>query len=120
VKSSFTISKILIDKTALQDLILGDKGNNIGHAHTGLHKTIRNLFKEDPHNETIFDIEWLETRMKKYMHFLNDCVSVSVVLAEECQLKPRAHKPKREWREEDEEPAVSLPSYEIKVVLNSG
>jgi hypothetical protein len=40
VKSSFTMLNILIDKTAVQDLILGDKGHNIGEAHAGLHTSI--------------------------------------------------------------------------------
>jgi len=35
VKSSFTMSNILIDRKAIMDLILGDKGRNIGKAHTG-------------------------------------------------------------------------------------
>jgi hypothetical protein len=35
VKSSFTMSNILIDKRAVQDLILFDKGRNIGKAHAG-------------------------------------------------------------------------------------
>jgi hypothetical protein len=48
VKSSFTMTNILIDKTAVQDLILFDKGSNIGEAHAGLYKTVRKLFKEDP------------------------------------------------------------------------
>jgi hypothetical protein len=48
VKSSFTMSNILIDKTAVQDLILFNKGRNIGEAHAGLYKTVRKLFKEDP------------------------------------------------------------------------
>jgi hypothetical protein len=48
VKSSCTMSKILIDKTAVQDLILGDKGNDIGEAHARLYKTVRKLFKRTP------------------------------------------------------------------------
>jgi hypothetical protein len=34
-------------------------------------------------------------RMKKFVHFLTDGVSVSVLLGEESEPKPRAHKPKR-------------------------
>jgi hypothetical protein len=47
VKSSFTMSNILIDRTAIMDLILGDKGRNIGEAHAGSYKTVRKLVKED-------------------------------------------------------------------------
>ena len=47
VKSSFTMSNILIDRTAIMDLILGDKGRNIGEAHAGLYKTVRKLVTED-------------------------------------------------------------------------
>jgi hypothetical protein len=43
VKSSFTMKNILIDKTAVQDWILGNKGSNIGEAHEGLYKTVRKL-----------------------------------------------------------------------------
>jgi hypothetical protein len=81
----------------VQDLIFGDKGNDIGQSHAGLHKTVMKLFKEDlmPLVYLLFDIEWFETRMKKFVHFLTDGLSVSVLLGEECQPKPRAHKPKR-------------------------
>jgi hypothetical protein len=41
------MSNILIDRKAIMDLILGDKGRNIGEAHTGLYKTIRKLVAED-------------------------------------------------------------------------
>jgi hypothetical protein len=47
VKSSFTMSNILIDRKAIMDLILGDKGRNIGEAHAGLYKTVRKLVAED-------------------------------------------------------------------------
>jgi hypothetical protein len=47
VKSSFTMSNILIDRTAIMDLILGDKGRSIGEAHAGLYKTVRKLVVED-------------------------------------------------------------------------
>jgi len=47
VKSSFTMSKILIDKKAIMDLILGDKGRNIGEAHARLYKKVRKLVAED-------------------------------------------------------------------------
>jgi hypothetical protein len=59
VKSSFTMSNILIDNTVVQDLILGDKGSNIGEAHAGLYKTVRKLFKEDLMTivKTFFDFE---------------------------------------------------------------
>jgi hypothetical protein len=45
---TFALSNILIDKTAVQDLILGDKGSNIGEAHAGLCNIVRTLLKEDP------------------------------------------------------------------------
>ena len=81
VKSSFTMSNILIDKTAVQDLILGDKGRNIGEAHAGLYKTVRKLLKEDPMAvlKPFFDIERFETRTKKFVHFCTDGVSVSIL-----------------------------------------
>jgi hypothetical protein len=44
VKSSFTMSNILIDRKAIMDLILG---RNIGEAHAGLYKTVRKLVAED-------------------------------------------------------------------------
>jgi hypothetical protein len=47
VKSSFTMSNILIDRTAIMDLILGDKGRSIGEALAGLYKTVRKLVAED-------------------------------------------------------------------------
>jgi hypothetical protein len=56
--------------------------------------------------------------MKKLVHFLTDGVSVSVLLGEECQSKPRAHKPKRKRGEEDKVPTLSPPSYETKVGLD--
>ena len=61
------------------DLMAGDKGMNIGEAHAGLHKTVRKLIKEDYMSilKPLFDIEWLETRTKKDVHFLTDRVSVS-------------------------------------------
>jgi hypothetical protein len=116
------MSNILIDKTAVQDLILGDKGNKIGEAHAGLYKTFRKLFKEDLMSvqELFFEIEWFETRRKKFAHFLADGASVSVLLGEECQPKPRAHKPKRKRGEEDVVPALSLLSYETRVELDPG
>ena len=116
VKSSYTMSKKLIARTAVQNLICGDKGNNIGQDHVGLHNTVRKLYKEDLMSvvKPFFDIEKFETRTKKLIHFLNDGVSVSVALGEECQPKPRAQKPKRKRREEDEVSALS-PSYEAKV-----
>jgi hypothetical protein len=66
VKSSFTMSNILIDKTAVQDLILFNKGRNIGEVHAGLYKTVRKLFKEDPMSviKPFFDIEQFEMRTK--------------------------------------------------------
>ncbi len=77
VKSSIMMSSILIDKRAVQDLILGDKERNIGEAHAGLYKTVRTLIKEDPMSviKLFFDIEWFETRTRKYVHFLTDTVS---------------------------------------------
>ena len=67
-----------------------------------------------------FDIERFETRIKKYVHFLTDGVSVSVVLGEECESKPKAHKTKRKRGEEDDEPTVSSASYDVRVGLDPG
>jgi hypothetical protein len=91
------MSNILIDKAAVQDLILGDKGSNIGETHAGLHKIVMKIIKEDPMSvlKLFFNIEGFVTRRKKFVHFLTDGVSVSVLLGEECQPKPRACKPKR-------------------------
>jgi hypothetical protein len=47
VKSYFSMSNILIDRKAVMEMILGDKGRNIGEAHAGLHKTVKKLMKED-------------------------------------------------------------------------
>jgi hypothetical protein len=96
VKSSFTMSNTLIDRKAIMDLILGNKGRNIGDAHAGLYKTVRKLVEEDYMSvlKPFFDIEWFETRTKKYVHFVTDGVSVSVLLGEESEPKPKAHKPR--------------------------
>ncbi len=98
------------------------KGRNIGEAHAGLYKTVRTLIKEDPMSaiKQFFDIEWFERRTKKFVHFLTNGVSVSVLLGEESELKPRAHKPKRKRGEEDGLPALSLLSYETMVGLDPG
>jgi hypothetical protein len=63
VKSSFTMSNILIDRKAIMDLILGDKGRDIGEAHAGLYKTVKKLVAEDYISvlKPFFDIEWFET-----------------------------------------------------------
>jgi hypothetical protein len=116
VKSSFTMSNILIDRRAIMDLILGYKGRNIGEAHAGFYKTVKKLVAEDYISvlKPFFDIELFETRTKKYVHFITDGVSVSVVLGEECELKPKARKTKRKQREEDDEPTVSSASYEVR------
>jgi hypothetical protein len=116
VKSSFTMSNILIDRKAIMDLILGDKGGNIGDAHAGLYKTVRKLVAEDYISvlKSFFDIERFETRTKKYVHFLTDGVSVSVDLGEECESKPKACKTKRKRREEDDEPSVLSSSYDVR------
>jgi len=58
--------------------------------------------------------------MKKFVHFLTNGVSGSIVLGVECQWKLRAQKLKRQKGEEDEVPAMSSPSYETKVGLDSG
>jgi hypothetical protein len=122
VKSSFTMSNILIGRKAIMDLILGDKGRNIGEAHAGLYKTVRKLVTEDyiPVLKPFFDIERFETRTKKYVHFITDGVSVSVVLGEECELKPKVHKTKRKQGEEDNEPTVLSASYDVRVGLDPG
>ena len=67
-----------------------------------------------------FDIERFETRTKKYVHFKTDGVSVKVLLGEECELKPKARKTKRKRKEEDDEPAVSSASYDVRVGLDPG
>ena len=41
------MSNILIDRSAIMDLILGDKGRRIGEAHAGLYKTVRKHVAED-------------------------------------------------------------------------
>jgi hypothetical protein len=106
----------------VQDLILGDKERNIGEAHAELYKTVRTLIKEDPMSllKPFFDIERFETRTKKFVHFRTDGVSVSILLGEESEPKPRARKPKRKRGEEDELPALSSPSYEMRVGLDPG
>jgi hypothetical protein len=65
------MSNILIDKTAVQDLTLGNKGSNIGETQAGLHKTVRKHFQEDLMAvvKTFFDIEQYETKVKKFIHF---------------------------------------------------
>jgi hypothetical protein len=122
VKSSNTMSNILIDKRAMQDLILGDKERKIGEAHAGLYKTVKTLIKEDPMSviKLFFDIERFETITKKFVHFLTNGVSVSVLLGKESEPKSRARKPKRKREEEDELPALSSPSYETRVGLDPG
>jgi hypothetical protein len=122
VKSSFTMSNILIDRKAIMDLILGDKERNIGEAHAGLYKTFRKLVAEDYMSvlKPFFDIEWFETRTKKYVHFITDGISVSVVLGEECESKPKVRKTKRKQREEDNEPTVLSACYDVRVGLDPG
>jgi hypothetical protein len=98
---------ILIDKTAVQDLILGDKGSNIGEAPAGLYKTVRKLFKEDPSIiKPFFNIKWFKTKRKTFVHVLTDGVSVSALLGEESEAKASAHKPKRKRGEGDAVPAL--------------
>jgi hypothetical protein len=58
--------------------------------------------------------------MKKFVLFVTDGVSVSVLLGEESKLKPRAYKPKRKRGKEDEVPALSSLSYEMVVGLDPG
>jgi hypothetical protein len=79
------------------DLIMGGKGRNIGNAHARLYKTVRKLVKEDYMSalKQLFDIEWLKTKTKKYVHFKTYGISVGVLLGEECKPNPRAHKTKR-------------------------
>jgi hypothetical protein len=43
VKTLLAMSNLLIDKTGVQVLILGNKGNNISEAHAGLYKIVRKL-----------------------------------------------------------------------------
>jgi hypothetical protein len=122
VKSSFTMSNILIDRKAIMDLILGDKGRNIGEAHAGLYKTVRKLVAEDYMSvvKSFFDIERFETRTKKYVHFITDGISVSILFGEECEPKPKAHKIKRKRSEEDDEPTILSASYDVRVGLDPG
>jgi hypothetical protein len=47
VKLSF-MPNILIDKTAVMDLIFDDKEKNIGAKHKEWHSSMRKLFKADP------------------------------------------------------------------------
>jgi len=67
------MSNILINRKAIMDLILGDKGRNIGKAHAGLYKTVRKLVVEDYISvlKTFFDIERFETRTKRSMFILS-------------------------------------------------
>jgi hypothetical protein len=58
--------------------------------------------------------------MKKFVHFLTYGVSVSVLLGEESEPKPRAHKPNRKRGKEDALPALSSWSYETRVGLDPG
>jgi hypothetical protein len=67
-----------------------------------------------------FDIERFKTRTKKYVHFITDGVSVSVVLGEECGPKPKVCKSKKKRGEEDNEPTVSSTSYDVRVGLDPG
>jgi hypothetical protein len=69
VKSSFTMSNILIDRNAIMDLILGNKGRNIGEAHAGLYKTVRKLVKEDYMSvlKSFFDIECLKQEQRSML-----------------------------------------------------
>jgi hypothetical protein len=122
VKSSFTMSCILIDRKVIMDLILGDKGRNIGEAQAGLYKTVRKLVEEDYMSvlKPFFDIERFETKTKNYVHFVTDGISVSALLGEECEPKPKACKTKRKRGEEDDEPTASSGSYEVRDGLDPG
>jgi hypothetical protein len=90
------MSNILMDKTAAQDLLLGNKGSNIGEAHAGLCKTVSKLFKEDPMAivKPFFDTEQFKTGTKKFIHFVTDGVSVSVLLGEESEPKQELMNPR--------------------------
>jgi hypothetical protein len=96
------MSNILIDKTVVQDLILGDKGSEYWWTPCRVVQDSQHTFQGGPNgcNKAFFDFERFETRTKKFVHFLSDGVSASVLLGEECQLKPRAHKPKRKGERE--------------------
>ncbi len=71
---------ILIDKTAVQDLILSDR-------EIILVRPMQGCYQEGPMSiiKTFFDIEWFKTRTQKFVYFLADGVSVSIVLGEESQ-----------------------------------
>ncbi len=85
-----------------------------------MYKTVRKLFKEDPISiiKTFFDIEQFKTKTKKFIHFLTDGESVSVLLGEESEPKARACKLKRKRGEVDAVPALSSPSYDTRVGLD--
>jgi hypothetical protein len=48
VKHSFTMSNILIDKTAIQDLILDDKGGEMRAKYEELYTVVQQLVNKDP------------------------------------------------------------------------
>jgi hypothetical protein len=85
------MSNILIDKTAIWDLILDDKGENIGDKHKELNTTVQKLFQEDSKSVKclFFNIDQFETSKKKFLYFLTDGISVSVLLGEECITIPK-------------------------------
>jgi hypothetical protein len=60
VKHSFTKCYLLIDKMAIQDLILDDKGENIGHKHKELYTVVSKLKNEDPKSVEVhsFSSRW--------------------------------------------------------------
>ena len=121
VKHSFTMSNILIDKTAIRDLILDDKGVNIGDEHRELYTAVRKLINEDPKSmiRLFFNIDRFETSKKKFIHFLTDGISVSVLLGEECITIPKRQSTKRK-REYCDEPVVSSTNYDVTVGLDPG
>jgi hypothetical protein len=76
------MSNILIDKMAIQDLILDNKGVNIRDEHRELYTAVQKLSNEDPKSiiHLFFNIDRFEMSKKKFVHFLTDGIYVSVLL----------------------------------------
>jgi hypothetical protein len=67
----------------------------------------------------LFNIDQFEMSKEKFVHFLTDSVSVSVLLGKECITVPKQQSTKRKW-ECDDEPVVSSTNYDITVGLDPG
>jgi hypothetical protein len=68
-------------------------------------------------NHFLFNIGQFETSKKKFVHFLTDSISVSVLLGEECINVPKWQSTKRKQKCDDE-PVVSSTNYDITVGLD--